>query len=66
MAELGRQPWTIQDLLPTVAAVTRIDSGSVIVTFILFALTFTVLAIAEVKIMLSAIKTGPKNEGGTR
>lgn len=66
VAELGRQPWTIQDLLPTVAAVTRIDSGSVIVTFILFALTFTVLAIAEVKIMLSAIKTGPKNEGGTR
>jgi len=64
VAEVGRQPWTVQDLLPTVAAVTHIDSGSVIVTFCLFAITFTVLAIAEVRIMLNAIKNGPHNEGG--
>ncbi len=66
VAELGRQPWTIQDLLPTVAAVTKIDTGSVIVTFILFAVTFTALAVAEVGIMLKAIKSGPKNDGGTK
>lgn len=66
VAELGRQPWTIQDLLPTVAAVTKLDSGSVMVTFILFAVIFTVLAIAEVNIMVKAIKHGPKNEGGTK
>jgi cytochrome bd ubiquinol oxidase subunit I len=66
VAELGRQPWTIQDLLPTVAAVTKLDSGTVMVTFILFAVTFTVLAIAEVNIMVKAIKHGPKNEGGTK
>jgi cytochrome d ubiquinol oxidase subunit I len=66
VAELGRQPWTIQDLLPTVAAVTKLDTGTVMVTFILFAVTFTVLAIAEVSIMLKAIKHGPKNEGGTK
>jgi cytochrome d ubiquinol oxidase subunit I len=66
VAELGRQPWTIQDLLPTVAAVTKLDTGSVMVTFFLFAVTFTVLAIAEVNIMLKAIKNGTKNEGGTK
>jgi cytochrome d ubiquinol oxidase subunit I len=66
VAELGRQPWTIQDLLPTVAAVTKIDSSAVLLTFILFAVTFTVLAIAEVSIMLKAIKKGPVNHGGTK
>ncbi|MFA5814163.1 MAG: cytochrome ubiquinol oxidase subunit I [Bacteroidales bacterium] len=66
VAELGRQPWTVQDLLPTVAAVTKLDTGTVMVTFILFAVTFTVLAIAEVNIMVKAIKHGPKNEGGTK
>ncbi len=66
VAELGRQPWTIQDLLPTVAAVTRIDATSVMVTFILFAVTFTILAVAEISIMLKAIKKGPVNHGGTK
>lgn len=66
VAELGRQPWTIQDLLPTVAAVTKLDTGSVMVTFILFAVTFTILAIAEVNIMLKAIKQGTKKDGGTK
>jgi cytochrome d ubiquinol oxidase subunit I len=66
VAEVGRQPWTIQDLLPTIAAVSKIDSGSVIVTFWLFAVTFTVLAIAEVRIMLKAIKKGSLKEGGTK
>jgi cytochrome bd ubiquinol oxidase subunit I len=63
VAEVGRQPWVIQDILPTMAAVSRIDAGAVQVTFILFTLIFTVLLIAEVKIMLKQIKIGPK-EGG--
>ena len=66
VAELGRQPWTIQDLLPTVAAVSKIDAGAVMVTFALFAVTFTLLAIAEVSIMIKAIKNGPKTHGGTK
>ncbi|MFC2114992.1 cytochrome ubiquinol oxidase subunit I [Bacteroidota bacterium] len=60
VAEMGRQPWVIQDLLPTFAAVSRIDAGMVQVTFWLFAAIFTILAIAEVKIMISQIKLGPK------
>ncbi len=63
LAEMGRQPWVIQDLMPTLAAVTKIEASSVQITFWLFALTFTILAIAEVRIMLAQIKKGPKDGG---
>lgn len=67
VAEVGRQPWVIQDLMPTMAAVTKISSGAVMVTFWLFAVVFTVLLIAELKIMFRQIKIGPhKEEGGTK
>jgi cytochrome d ubiquinol oxidase subunit I len=60
VTELGRQPWVIQDLMPTVAAVSRVSSSSVQITFWLFAVLFTVLLIAEVMIMVRQIKIGPK------
>ncbi len=63
VAELGRQPWVIQDLMPTVSAVSQIDKSSVQITFWLFAVTFTALLIAEIKIMLTQIKKGPKDGG---
>lgn len=55
VAEVGRQPWTVQDLLPTKAAISEISSASVITTFWLFAVIFTVLLVAEVSIMLRQI-----------
>ncbi|MDP4267252.1 MAG: cytochrome ubiquinol oxidase subunit I [Bacteroidota bacterium] len=58
VTEMGRQPWAIQDILPTIAAVSNIDASSVMITFFLFALIFTTLLIAEIKIMLSQIKKG--------
>ncbi|SHI71953.1 cytochrome bd-I ubiquinol oxidase subunit 1 apoprotein [Tangfeifania diversioriginum] len=61
VAEVGRQPWVVQDLMPTMAGVTRISAGSVQVTFWLFAALFTVLLIAELKIMFRQIKIGPKH-----
>jgi cytochrome bd ubiquinol oxidase subunit I len=61
LAEVGRQPWIIQDMMPVSAAVSRISSTSVVVTFCLFAVLFTVLLISEVSIMLKQIKTGPKH-----
>jgi cytochrome d ubiquinol oxidase subunit I len=64
VAEMGRQPWVIQDLLPTRAAVSMIETTSVQITFWLFAVLFTALLIAEVKIMARQIKLGPK-DGGT-
>jgi cytochrome d ubiquinol oxidase subunit I len=60
LAEMGRQPWVIQDLLPTMAAVSHINTSSVQITFFLFAILFTALLIAELKIMFRQIKNGPK------
>ncbi len=62
VAEMGRQPWIIQDIMPTMKAVSRISAGSVQVTFWLFAVTFTILLIAEIRIMVSQIKKGPEKQ----
>lgn len=59
VAEVGRQPWAIQDLMPVGVAVTNISSTNVQITFFLFAFLFTALLIAEIKIMLKQIKIGP-------
>lgn len=60
VAEFGRQPWAIQDILPTSASVSMLDVSSVQITFVIFLLLFTVLLIAEVGIMIKAIKKGPQ------
>jgi len=60
VAEMGRQPWVVQDLLPTMAAISHINTNTVKITFWLFALVFTGLLIAEVSIMIKQIKLGPK------
>lgn len=60
VAEVGRQPWIIQDLMPTMAAVTRISTSAVQTTFVLFAVVFTVMLIAELRILTRQIKIGPK------
>ncbi len=60
LAEVGRQPWVIQDLLPNIAAVSQIDASSVQITFFLFLVVFVALAIAEVRIMVTQIKKGPE------
>ena len=59
VAEMGRQPWVVYELMPTIAAVTRLDASAVQITFWIFMLTFTALFIAELKIMLTQIKKGP-------
>lgn len=62
VAEVGRQPWTIQDILPVQAAVSGLQTSSVVITFVLFAVLFTGLLIAEIGIMVKQIKKGPQIE----
>jgi cytochrome d ubiquinol oxidase subunit I len=64
LAEMGRQPWVIQDLMPTMTAVTHINTTSVMTTFFLFLATFSILLIAEIRIMVRQIKKGPEEIGG--
>ncbi|MDR3090054.1 MAG: cytochrome ubiquinol oxidase subunit I [Desulfobulbaceae bacterium] len=60
VAEVGRQPWAIQDMLPVNAATTNIGAGSVQTTFFLFLIIFTALLVAEIRIMTKQIQHGPE------
>lgn len=58
VAEVGRQPWAIQDLMPVGIAATNLGGGNVALSFFVFAILFTLLLIAEIKIMTKQIKLG--------
>ena len=60
VAEVGRQPWSIQDLLPVTIARTNLTSGTVQTTFFMFLILFTLLLIAEISIMVKQINIGPE------
>lgn len=65
VAEVGRQPWTVQDALPVQAAVSNIAASAVQTTFVLFLVLFSVMLIAELSILAHAIKKGPNTEVGS-
>ncbi|MBU2539226.1 MAG: cytochrome ubiquinol oxidase subunit I, partial [Proteobacteria bacterium] len=60
VAEVGRQPWAIQGLLPVGMASTNIAASNVQTTFFMFLTLFTALLIAEIRIMMKQIKIGPE------
>ncbi|MDR1496998.1 MAG: cytochrome ubiquinol oxidase subunit I [Puniceicoccales bacterium] len=62
VAEVGRQPWAIQDILPVNAAVSAIPSSSVKITFFIFLTLFSVLLLAELRILSKQIQLGPEPE----
>ncbi len=62
VAEVGRQPWTIQDILPVQAAVSAVSAESVQLTFWLFAIVFAALIAAEISIMVNEVKKGSNKE----
>ena len=62
VAEFGRQPWTIQDMLPVSASVSQLGAGSVALTFFIFLALFTTMLAVEISIMLKQIKKGPEYE----
>lgn len=55
-AEVGRQPWVIQDIMPTRAAISAVSASNVRLTFWLFASVFTLLLAAEVSILVRKIR----------
>jgi len=65
VAEMGRQPWAIQDVLPVMTAVSKNYTASVQTTFFIFLVLFTVLLIAEIGIMVKVIKGGPEKMNET-
>ena len=59
VSEMGRQPWTIQDILPVHTAASAVSTGHVITTFTMFGIIFTALLVANITIMVKQIKKGP-------
>ena len=55
VAEVGRQPWTIQDLMPNKVAISDLSAGYVQTTFWIFAVVFTALLIADIGIICKQI-----------
>ena len=62
VAEVGRQPWTIQGLLPVNVATSSVSAAAVQTTFFLFLAIFALFLIIEIRIMINAIKKGPEVE----
>lgn len=60
VAELGRQPWVIEGVLPTAVAVSNLGAGTVLLTIAGFTLLYTVLFVIEMKLMLKSIRKGPE------
>ena len=62
VAEVGRQPWTIEGLLPVKAAVSSVSVAAVKTTFFIFVAIFTLFLLIEIRILLKAIQKGPETD----
>ena len=60
VAEVGRQPWTIQGLLPVNVAISSLGAGAVKTTFFVFLAVFALFLTIEIRLILNAIKKGPQ------
>ena len=62
VAEVGRQPWTIQDLMPNCIAISDISASYVQTTFFIFAVIFTALLAADICIITKQISKKSKTD----
>ena len=60
VAEMGRQPWIIEGVLPTAAAVSNLGALTLLITIAGFAAIYTALFIIEMGLMIRAIRKGPE------
>jgi cytochrome bd ubiquinol oxidase subunit I len=63
VAEVERQPWTIDGVLPTFLAVSSVPVSDVWISLAGFLLFYSVLAVVEVFLMVRAIRHGPEAPG---
>jgi cytochrome d ubiquinol oxidase subunit I len=59
LAEIGRQPWAVDGMLPTFLAASSLTVAQLWATIIGFTLLYGSLAVIEVRLMLAAIRHGP-------
>lgn len=63
VAEFGRQPWAIGEVLPTFLATSSLTSGDLIFSLLGFVGFYTVLLIIEVYLMVKFARLGPSSLG---
>jgi cytochrome d ubiquinol oxidase subunit I len=60
VAEVGRQPWVIEGVLPTQVAASALSGGQVLTSLGVFILFYTALAIVDVFLMVRYVRMGPE------
>lgn len=63
VAEYGRQPWTVQGMLPTHLSTSALSGNDVLFSLGGFLLFYTLLLIAEAYLMLKYVRLGPSSLG---
>jgi len=66
VAEYGRQPWTIAEVLPTTLSVSNIPVSSVYASLAGFIAFYTGLLVLEIYLLLKYIRLGPSSLGTGR
>lgn len=61
-AEYGRQPWVIQDILPTFKGASNLMASNVSFSLIGFFVLYTVLIVIDVWLIIKQVKKGPDNQ----
>lgn len=61
VAEYGRQPWTIAEILPTHLSASTLSSGDVWGSLIGFIIFYTALLVVEMYLMITISKKGPSS-----
>lgn len=59
VAESGRQPWTIDGVLPTFLSVSSVSATNVVLSLLGFVILYSALAIVDVYLMVRVIREGP-------
>lgn len=59
VAEHGRQPWSIEGILPTFLSSSSITGGQVLFTLVGFILFYSTLAVVDVFLMVRSVRMGP-------
>jgi cytochrome d ubiquinol oxidase subunit I len=59
VAEYGRQPWTVDGVLPTALSVSHLSVADILITLAGFMILYTILFVVEMGLMLKYIRKGP-------
>ncbi len=61
VAEFGRQPWAISEVLPTFLGVSNLTVSQLVTTMVAFLSVYTILFVIEMYLMIKFAKQGPSS-----